>query len=189
MERRTVLIGLVVSLVVTAVLGLLAGLIWEQVAPRALLQEVSAGAAQVVNAETRAFIGADGWFCVIAAAAGVLTGVVGYLLGIRRRGSATQAAVTVGLVLGAVAASFVMRWLGEQSGLSAYQNALAHSPAGTMFNASLTLGATSALAFWPLFAAIVIVLAEVGRRRRDPSPEVGPLSGMWTDPRGSGGAP
>src|SRR6266404_6120770 len=64
MERRAVLIWLVVSLVVTAVLGLLAGLIWEQVAPRALLQEVSAGAAQVVNAETRAFIGADGWFCV-----------------------------------------------------------------------------------------------------------------------------
>src|SRR5258708_26181897 len=67
MERRAAITGLVVSLTATAVLGLLAGLIWGQVAPRAQLQEVSAGVAQVVNAETRAFIGADGWFCVIAA--------------------------------------------------------------------------------------------------------------------------
>lgn len=189
MERRAVLIGLVVSLVATAVLGLLGGLIWEQVAPRALLQEVSAGAAQVVNAETRAFIGADGWFCVIAAVAGVLTGAVGYLLGIRRRGTATQAAVTVGLILGAVAASFVMRWLGEQSGYQAYQQQLGHASAGTMFNASLTLGAKSAMAFWPLCTSIVIVLAEIGRRRRDPRPELDQLSSMWTGPRGSGGAP
>ena len=72
--RQRALTGLVVSLAATAVLGLVAGLIWNAVAPRTVLQEVSAGAAQVVNAETRAFIGADGWFCVIAAVAGLLTG-------------------------------------------------------------------------------------------------------------------
>ena len=188
-QRRAAVAGLVVSLVVTAALGLVAGLIWEQVAPRAQLQEVSAGVAQVVNAETRAFIGADGWFCVIAAVGGVLTGVTGYLLGIRRRGGAARAAVTIGLILGAVAAGFLMRWLGEQPGLSAYQRALAHAPAGTMFSASLSLGATSALAFWPLLTSLVIVLAEVGRRRRDPGPELDRLSSMWTDPQGSGGAP
>ena len=120
MERRAAITGLVVSLAVTAVLGLAAGLIWGQVAPRAQLQEVSAGVAQVVNAETRAFIGADGWFCLIAAAGGVLTGTCGYLIGIRRRGNVTQAAVTAGLILGSVAAGFVMRWLGEQSGYQAY---------------------------------------------------------------------
>lgn len=175
------------SLAATAALGLLAGLIWEQVAPRALLQEVSGGAAQVVNAETRAFIGADGWFCVIAAVAGVLTGVAGYLLGIRRRDNATQAAVAVGLIGGAVAASFVMRWLGEQSGLAAYQHALAHAQAGATFSASLTLGAKSALAFWPLLTSAVIAVAELGGRRREPGPELDRVSSMWTDQRPSGG--
>jgi hypothetical protein len=177
----------VVSLAATAALGLLAGLIWEQVAPRAMLQELSGGSAQVVNAETRAFIGADGWFCVIAAVAGVLTGVAGYLLGIRRRDNATQAAITAGLILGAVAASFAMRWVGEQSGLAAYQQALAHARAGTTFSASLTLGAKSALAFWPLFTSMVIVVAELGRRRREPGRGQDPVSNMWTDPRRSGG--
>ena len=189
MERRAAITGLVVSLAVTAALGLLAGLIWGQVAPRAQLQQVSAGVAQVANAETRAFIGADGWFCVIAAVGGALTGTCGYLLGIRRRGYATQAAVTTGLILGAVAAGFVMRWLGEQSGFQAYQHQLAHAAAGATFSASLTLGAKSALAFWPLFTSLVIVLAEVSGRRRDPGPELDPVSSMWTDPQGSGGAP
>jgi hypothetical protein len=189
MERRAAITGMVVSLAATAVLGLLAGLIWGQVAPRAQLQEVSAGVAQVVNAETRAFIGADGWYCVIAAVGGVLTGISGYLLGIRRRGNVAQGAVTIGLILGAVAASFVMRWLGEQSGYQAYQHQLAHAAAGATFSSSLTLGAKSALAFWPLFTSLVIVLAEVGRRRRDPGQELGPVSSMWTDPQGSGGAP
>src|ERR1700733_2230701 len=38
-----------------AALGLLGGLIWGEVAPRVLLQEVSAGSAEIVNTETRAF--------------------------------------------------------------------------------------------------------------------------------------
>lgn len=189
MERRAAITGLVVSLAATAALGVAAGLIWGQVAPRAQLQEVSAGVAQVVNAETRAFIGADGWFCLIAAVGGVVTGTCGYVLGIRRRGNVTQAAVTAGLILGAVAAGFVMRWLGEQSGYQAYQHHLAQAAAGATFSASLTLGAKSALAFWPLFTSLVIVLAEVGRRRRDPGPELDPVSSMWTDPQGNGGAP
>ena len=46
----------------SAALGLIGGLIWGEVAPRAMLQEISAGTAQLMNAETRAFIGADAWF-------------------------------------------------------------------------------------------------------------------------------
>ena len=47
-------------------------------APRATLQEISAGTAQLMNAETRAFIGADVWFCGIAVVAGLLTGILGF---------------------------------------------------------------------------------------------------------------
>ena len=49
-------------------LGVAAGLIWAAVAPRALLQEVGHGEAQLVNAESSAFILADGWFCLIVGA-------------------------------------------------------------------------------------------------------------------------
>ena len=69
----------------SAVLGLLAGVIWAAVAPRALLQEVAHGEAQVINPESSAFVAADGWFCLIAVAGGVITGLAGYRL-VRRVG-------------------------------------------------------------------------------------------------------
>lgn len=171
--RRGAAAGLALALVGSAILGLPAGLIWGEVAPRALLREISVGTAEVIHPETSAFIGADGWFCLIAAVAGLLTGLAGYRFGIARRGQGAGAAVTAGLVLGAVAAGFVMLWLGEQIGRSGYTRDLASSPHGTMFNASLALGAKSALAFWPLLTAIVIVLGEIvrGDRRRSQSPD------------------
>jgi hypothetical protein len=168
--RQRALIGLVVALAGSALLGLAGGLAWSEIAPRAALQEISVGTAEVVNVETRAFIGADGWFCVIAGVAGLLTGVIGYRVGIARRDSATRVAVTIGLIAGAVAGSFVMLWLGEQIGLGTYQHLLEKAATGTTFNASLALGAKSALVFWPLLTSIVIVVAEVGRSR-DPGPE------------------
>ena len=58
--------------------GLLGGWIWGEAAPRATLQEISTGTAQLMNAETRAFIGADVWFCAIAVVAGLLTGILGF---------------------------------------------------------------------------------------------------------------
>jgi hypothetical protein len=153
----------------SVLLGLLAGLIWGEVAPRAVLQEIGSGTAQLVNAETTAFIGADAWFCGIAAVAGLITGLVGYRFGVAPREGGARAAVAVGLIIGAIAAAFVMLWLGEQIGLSSYNQHLAASPDGTVFHASLALGAKSALAFWPMFTAIVIFVAEWGTRRtRDP---------------------
>jgi hypothetical protein len=146
----------------SAVLGLLGGLIWGEAAPRATLQEIGAGTAELVNAETRAFIGADVWFCAIAVVAGLLTGVLGYRFAVSRRTGGARAAVAASLIAGAVAGSFVMLWLGEQIGLSAYNQQLASSPNGTLFSASLVLGAKSALAFWPMFTAIVLLIAEWG---------------------------
>ncbi len=107
----------------SAVLGLLGGLIWGEFAPRAMLQEIGAGTAQVINAETRAFFGADVWFCAIAVVAGLLTGVLGYRFAVAPRGGAARAAVAAALILGALAGALVMLWLGEQIGLSAYNHA------------------------------------------------------------------
>lgn len=146
----------------TAACGILAGLAWAALAPRALLQVVSRGAAVVVNAETSAFITADAWFCIIAAAGGLLTGLVGYRVAVRRRG----AAAALGLILGALAAALLMWWVGSRLGLASFHHRLAVSAPGTRFDSSLGLGATSALAFWPMFTALVIVVAEMGARSR-----------------------
>jgi hypothetical protein len=165
---RATAVWAVAVLAGSAVLGLVGGLIWGEFAPRATLQEIGRGTAEVINAETRAFFGADVWFCGIAVVAGLLTGVLGYRLAVAARDGAARAAVAAALILGAVAGTFVMLWLGEQIGLSAYSQHLASSPSGTHFPASLALGAKSALAFWPLFTAVVLLIAEWGTR---PVPE------------------
>jgi hypothetical protein len=160
----------VIALVGSALAGLVAGLVWAEVAPRAVLQEIGSGTAQLVNAETTAFIGADAWFCGIGAVAGLITGLIGYRFGVARRAGGARAVAAAGLILGAVAGTFVMLWLGEQIGLSGYDHHLAASPDGTVFHASLALGAKSALVFWPMCTAIVIFVAEWGTRRtRDPA--------------------
>src|SRR5919108_5996477 len=145
----------------SAVLGVAAGLIWAAVAPRALLQEVGHGEAQLVNAENSAFIAADAWFCLIAALGGAITGVVGYRLLVRPAGRIA----TAGLVLGAVAASLLALWTGENVGVGAHNHILATSPDGAFFHASLALGAKSALVFWPGLTSLVLLLAEYGGRR------------------------
>ncbi len=142
-------------------LGVAAGLIWAALAPRALLLQVGPGEAQLVNAESNAFILADAWFCLIAVLGGAITGVVGYRLLVRRAGWTAAA----GLVLGAVAAALLALWTGENIGLGTYHHLLAASPDGTSFHSSLALGAKSALALWPGLTSVVILLAEYGGRR------------------------
>ena len=148
-------------------LGVAAGLIWAAVAPRALLQEVGHGQAQVLNAESSAFIVADAWFGLITALGGVITGLAGYRLLVRRAGWPAAA----GLVLGAVAAAWLARWSGQHIGLGSYDHLLAVSPDGAVFRASLRLGAASALVFWPGLASVVLLVAEYGGRPAAPSVE------------------
>jgi hypothetical protein len=168
----------------SAVLGIVAGLIWAAVAPRPLLQEIAHGEAELVNAETTAFIVADAWFALIAAVGGLITGILGYRLLVRRAG----AAAAIGLVLGAVGAALLALWVGDNIGLGTYNHLLATSPTGTFFHSSLALGAKSTLAFWPLCTSAVILLAETGARRsaqaaargRHRHQEEPDASGRWT---------
>jgi hypothetical protein len=173
-----------------ALLGLLCGLIWSEAAPRLLLQEVGAGTAQVLDPETRAYFGADVWYCGIAAVAGLLAGLAGYRFAVAPRTGGARAAVAVALLLGGLAGEFTMLWLGGQIGLSAYTHLLASSPAGTMFSGSLGLGAKSGLASWPLFTGAVLLVAEwTTRRSADEADEVtqpvGPAPWL-PGPEGSG---
>jgi hypothetical protein len=163
--------GLAVSelaLAGTAVLGFPAGVAWAAIAPRAQLVEVSQGTAQVVNAETSAFIAADGWFCLISVVVGLLTGLLGYWLAVRGAGGPTA---TAALIAGAIAGTLIMLWTGEQIGQATYQHQLATSATNTIFNSSLALGAKSCLALWPLVTAAIIFLIEFGRRHDAPRQE------------------
>jgi hypothetical protein len=90
---------------------------------------------------------------------GRITGVLGYRLLVRRAGWAA----TAGLVLGALAASLIALWVGENMGLGTYNHLLASSAVGAFFSSSLALGAKSGLVFWPLLTSLVILLAETGR--------------------------
>ena len=135
----------------TALLGLTAGYAWSLAAPRALLVIVSHGAAGLVQSETSAFIAADGTFCLIALAGGMVSGALGYLLGVRRYGPLPMA----GVLAGALAAGFLARWVGEQPGSGMFHHLLATLPVGAHLHDSLTLGAGGAIAFWPLAAGLV----------------------------------
>jgi hypothetical protein len=149
----------------TAALGVVAGLGWAAVAPRALLVMTAPGAAALVNTETTAFIAADAAFCLVCLAGGVISGALGYLFAVRKRGSLAMA----GLLAGALAAAFVTRWMGEHSGLATFQHLLATLPVGARLRDSLTLGATGALGFWVLAAGAVAggleLLTSPGRHR------------------------
>ena len=135
----------------TLVLAVAAGFLWSAVAPRPLLVMTGRGVAQVVNAETNAFIAADGWYCIICLACGVLTGLAGYLIAVRRQGPVAMLAV----LASALAAAWITLWTGEHIGLASYHHMLATLPPGAQLHAALTLGARSAIAFWPLGAGLM----------------------------------
>ena len=135
----------------SAVLGLAAGFIWAAVAPRALLVVVGHGSADVVNVETSAFIVATGWFVLISVIGGIISGLLGYFGAVRRYGAAAMAAV----LIGALAAALLARWIGQRSGAAAFYHQLAVGHAGLELRAPLHLGGIGALAFWPLAAGLV----------------------------------
>jgi hypothetical protein len=134
----------------TVLLGLLAGLLWAHAAPRPEYVVVSGGA-EAVNPEGGAFIGADAWFCVIGAAGGLVSGLLGYLLAVRRHGALAMA----GVLCGGLAAAYLAMWIGQRSGRAAFFGALAVSKPGTLLRAPLKLDAHGAVAFWPLAAGLV----------------------------------
>jgi hypothetical protein len=148
----------------SALLGVAAGFGWAAEAPRPLLEIAAPGAADVVNPETTAFIAADAAFTLICLAGGVVSGALGYFLAVRRHGPAGMA----GVLLGAAAAAFLTRWIGEQSGLATFHHLLATLHQGAKLHGSLMLSARSGLAFWPLAAGLVAGgLAAFAPRRAD----------------------
>ena len=164
------LIALVAVTAGTAVLGVATGFLWASVAPRALAVVVARGSANVVNPETRAFIAADGWFTLLTAVGGVVSGLLGYALAVRRHGALAM----TGVLLGALAAALIAMWIDQRSGMAAFHHSLAIDRPGTLLHVPLALGGRGPLAFWPLAAGLTAGAIELAgllrERRRRPAP-------------------
>ena len=154
----------------TALLGAAAGFGWSAAAPRALVVVLGPGTPYAVNPETSAYIAADGWFTLLTVTGGIISGLLGYALAVRRHGALAMAGVLVG---GAVAA-LIAKWIGQQSGAAAYSHSLAAGRPGVLLREPLMLGGLGALAFWPLAAGLVaggIEAVILLRERRRGSPQ------------------
>ncbi|PZG18072.1 hypothetical protein C1I98_38480, partial [Spongiactinospora gelatinilytica] len=64
------------TVLVLAVLGVAAGVVWSLVAPRAPYVALDGGPA-LADPSTQALVAADGWFAVITGAVGLVVGLVG----------------------------------------------------------------------------------------------------------------
>jgi hypothetical protein len=189
---RAAVIAVAAVIAGTAVLGVAAGFGWAAVAPRALVVVIGRGSADVVNPETSAFIAADGWFVLLTAVGGLVSGLAGYLLAVRRAGAPAMA----GVLAGGLAAALIAQWIGQQSGVAAFDHSLAVAHAGTLLREPLVPGGLGSLMFWPLVAGLAaggleLIKLQGERRRRWPpaahGPAVGPAVGgpaVGEDPAG-----
>jgi hypothetical protein len=135
----------------TALLGLAAGFLWAAIAPRALVEVVGPGSADIVNPETNAFIAANGWFTLLSVAGGLVSGAAGYALAVRRNGPPAMA----GILVGGLAAALLAKWIGQQSGAAAFNHSLAIGHVGLLLHDPPMVGGLGQLMFWPLAAGLV----------------------------------
>lgn len=166
--------GAAVALV-TGVAGVLLGVLWLWLAPRA--QYVSNGEAVFLRStESEARIGADGTFFLLSLAMGVLSAVLVFLW--RRSGGVP---LVVGLVLGSVFGALVGWRLGVSLGPSTDVVAAARAAGkGVPFDAPLQLLAYGVLLVWPMAAAAVHLVLTALWAPYDPEPA--PWPGAYPAP-------
>jgi hypothetical protein len=176
---RAALVALAAVILGTALLGAATGFLWATLAPRALAVVVGRGSANLASPETNAYIAADAWFTLLTVGGGVISGLLGYALAVRRHGALAM----TGILVGGLAATLIAMWIGQHSGAAAFNHGLAIGRPGTLLRVPLMLGGRGPLAFWPLAAGLaaggseaVVLLRE---RRRRPAP----LHGYAPPPR------
>jgi LPXTG-motif cell wall-anchored protein len=142
-----------------ALAGLLAGLLWWWLAPRADFRITDAGPVVIGNPPEELLVADDAVLALILVGLGLVVGAAAWFLR-RRRGVATVLALAVG---GSAMAAVAWQ-LGEFLGAGPTQAQL--SAVGTVVTTSLRLGSLPALALAP-FAALLAYLVPVLTVHRD----------------------
>ena len=139
---------LAVVLVWFVALGALAALVWWQVTPLAHYTRTATNA-EMGEEQLGQQVAADGWYLVIGAVCGLLSGVA--LLSLRWRDPLLMvAAVTVGSLLGAWVMLRVGLWLGPADPKSV----LPHAAVGAKVPLQLKPGASGVVYVWPITALL-----------------------------------
>jgi hypothetical protein len=157
---------------VLAVAGVLLGLLWWGLAPRAHFSVTASGPQVIGNPSEELLAADDAIYTLLVTGLGLLAGAGAWLFR-RRRGLAGL----VGIVLGMLAADAVAWRLGELLGPRPTKAALAS--VGGRVTTALDLGSLPALAIGPFAAVLVYLVAALWTRSDDlgrpaPSPALAP---------------
>lgn len=160
-RRPAVVVGL--TLVLVVVLALVAGTLWEALAPLARVAVVAPGRTSYANPEDSSFIAADGIFFLVTGSAGVICG-----LALRVLARETVPWHPVLLALASFAASALAWRVGMALGPGALSPRVAAVRSGGTLDAPLELRGTVALVAWPMVALVAYLAtaaAASGARR------------------------
>lgn len=148
----------VVVVVVLALVGLLVGLIWAHVAPRALytVVQLKPALAQQNDVESEAQVGVDGWFALIGAGVGLVTGVAAWRWK-SARGPFFIVMLAAASLLSAVIAWRFGLWLGRHPTQSQLQPIF--DKLGNTFRPAIKMRAKSVLFFQPVGAVIAALIS------------------------------
>jgi hypothetical protein len=154
--------GAGIAVAVSVLLGPLAGLLWNALAPRVLVG-VNNGAVYWLAPETKTFVAQDGWFAGVTALAGLITVIV-VTLSARRGGIGSALGLAIGGVVGALACLGTGVLVGPGDVVNQADYASTSAP----FAAPLELRSTGFLFTWPLLAVLIHLIILL--LRRDDSP-------------------
>jgi NAD/NADP transhydrogenase beta subunit len=154
--QSEVAVGVGTAMIV-ALLGAPIGLLWAAVAPKVEVVRTSEGL-DLVSAETKSFVGADGWFLVIGLIVGLLCGVLAWQLG-RNRPLAT----VLGLAVGGVVAALIAWRVGHLVDVPRLSATLKSLPGKPIIDPTLDLRAKGVVLAWP-FAAVAAFLGLIAVR-------------------------
>ncbi|MFI0978759.1 ABC transporter permease [Streptomyces sp. NPDC021093] len=156
----------VVVLVVTAVAGLLLGLLWVWLAPKVPLVSTDK-AVFLKDTEGEEAAGADGTFVLLSVGFGFVSAALAFWF-YRRGGIPLVIGLAVGSLMGALLGWLAGGWFGPTADVVAHAKAVG---AGVVFDAPLKLEAKGALLAWPFVAVLVHLGITAVWGVRDPEPE------------------
>lgn len=140
------------TILAQAAAGIVVGIVWAMLAPRVFGIKTADGV-DLVNPETKAYVGQDAYFLIVTAVVGLVCGITVWWL-VRRR----DAASAIALALGGLAGAYIAWRVGRAMGPTGLQDWARTASLGATRALPVDLRATAVLVAWPLLA----VLAHLG---------------------------